>query len=132
MIAESKPIPPEDGQPSVTGVNGRGKDGRFAPGNKAAKGNPHFKRMAELRGILLNAVTDSDLEEVAQTLIGQAKAGDIDSIKELFNRVLGKVIEAPSEPADDDTINIRTTPDALRDLISAAGKRYIGTDGGST
>jgi len=30
-------------EPSPTGPNGRDKSGRFAPGNKLAKGNPHAR-----------------------------------------------------------------------------------------
>jgi hypothetical protein len=34
---------------STTASNGRGQRGRFAPGNRAAKGNPHARRVARFR-----------------------------------------------------------------------------------
>jgi len=81
--------------PKSNGQNGRTPGGRFTKGNKGGPGNPFARRVAELRAVLLNAVTDQDLKEVVTTLIGQAKAGDVASIKELLQRLLG-----PAESLD--------------------------------
>ena len=76
-------------QPSPTGGNGRGGNGRFAPGNKLAKGNPFARRVARLRSALLKAVSPADLREVVAALLRQAKAGDVPATRELLQRLLG-------------------------------------------
>ena len=75
--------------PSTTASNGRGERGRFGPGNKYAKGNPHARRVARLRAELLRTVTPADMREVATALLNQAKAGDVAAAKELLQRLLG-------------------------------------------
>lgn len=75
--------------PSTTGSNGRGGGGRFAPGNKLARGNPHAKRVARLRSALLKAVSPADLREVVTALLTSAKGGDVPAAKELLQRLLG-------------------------------------------
>lgn len=79
--------------PSPTAVNGRGPGGRFAPGNRAARGNPHARQVARLRSTLLKAVTPQQLKSVVQALIREAEAGNVPAIKELFERTLGKPVE---------------------------------------
>ena len=44
--------------PSPTASNGRNGNGRFAPGNSIANGNPHAKRIGQLRSALIEAVSD--------------------------------------------------------------------------
>lgn len=75
--------------PSTTASNGRGSNGKFGPGNKVAKGNPFAKRVARLRSALFKAVSPNDLHDVLAALLMQAKAGDVASIKELLQRLLG-------------------------------------------
>ena len=75
--------------PSTNGTNGRGPGGRFAAGNSGGPGNPLAKRVARLRSALLRSVSPQDLVEVAQTLLRQAKSGDVASIRELLQRTLG-------------------------------------------
>src|SRR4051812_46143730 len=79
--------------PSTTGSNGRGKGGRFGPGNKYARGNPHARRVARLRAELLRAITPADVRDVALALLNQAKAGDVAAAKELLQRLLGPPVE---------------------------------------
>jgi hypothetical protein len=81
--------------PSTTEPNGRGGNGRFTPGNKHARGNPHAKRVARLRSALLKAVSPADLREVVVALLSAAKAGDVAAARELLQRLLG-----PPEAAD--------------------------------
>jgi hypothetical protein len=75
--------------PSTTASNGRVATGKFGPGNRCAKGNPFAKRVARLRSALFKAVTPADLNDVVASLLKQAKAGDVASIKELLQRLLG-------------------------------------------
>jgi hypothetical protein len=76
--------------PSPNGANGRQANGRFAPGNAGGPGNPHGRRVAQLRAVLLETVTDDDLRAVVQRLVGLAKSGHVPAIRELLDRLLGK------------------------------------------
>ena len=64
--------------PAPTASNGRDGNGRFAPGNRFANGNPHAKRIGQLRSALIEMAT----------------AGDIQAIREVLLRVLGRPQEA--------------------------------------
>jgi len=75
-------------------ITDRDERGRFLPGNKAATGNPHAKRVAELRSALLEAVTAEDLTAVVRALVTAAKQGDVAAARVLFERVLGRPLEA--------------------------------------
>lgn len=70
--------------------NGRDKAGKFTPGNKFAKGNPANRKVQVLREEMLRAITPEDIREVIASLIAQAKAGDLDAIREFLNRAVGK------------------------------------------
>lgn len=84
--------------PSPKGDNGKGRDaaGRFAPGWKGGPGNPYAARVAKLRALILDAVTEGDLKAIVRVLVQQAKAGDIVAARELLNRLIGR-----PGPADD-------------------------------
>ncbi len=56
--------------------NGRGKAGKFAPGNKIGRGNPHARRMAEMRNALTAAMTPEKMAALGERLYGAAIAGD--------------------------------------------------------
>jgi len=87
--------------PSRTECNGdRDGTGRFTAGNKAAKGNPFARRMARLRSVLLDSVTDEDLRTVSAKLIDLAKGGDLAAVKLLLAYSVGK----PDVPVDPDTV----------------------------
>src|SRR4051812_7589614 len=79
--------------PSANGSNGRTSSGQFAKGNAGGPGNPHAKRVAELRAILLDAVTDEDVKEIVNGLVGRAKAGDTAATKEVLDRVVGRPLQ---------------------------------------
>ena len=75
--------------PSATEDNGRDETGRFGPGNRFAKGNPHAKRVAQLRSAMLEAVSEDDLRQVITSMLSRAKAGDVPAAKVLLERVMG-------------------------------------------
>ena len=75
--------------PSTNGANGRGAAGRFAKGNAGGPGSPHACYVAKLCAALFRSVKSSDLRDVVAILLRQAKAGDVASIKELLQRLLG-------------------------------------------
>ncbi len=83
----------------------RGEGGRYLPGTKGGPGNPHPKKVARLRTKLFEWVTDDDLKEVIDELVAMAKGGDIQAIKELLDRMLGKAnqpIEVEGEESSDE------------------------------
>ena len=80
--------------PSPNGDNGRDESGRFTPGNPGGPGNPHAAQVGRLRSALLDAVTPEDMRAVALALVEKARAGDIAAARVLFDRVLGKPVEA--------------------------------------
>jgi len=89
--------------------NGRTVSGQFAKGNAGGPGNPHGKRVADLRAALLEAVTPEDIRAVAHTLVKRAKMGEVQAIRELFDRLLGK----PQQGGDgDESGTVRRGPTA--------------------
>jgi len=81
--------------PSPNGANGeRDGAGRFVAGNPGGPGNPYARRVARLRKVLLDAVTEDDVREVVGALVRQAKSGDVAAVRELLTRVVGKPVEA--------------------------------------
>jgi hypothetical protein len=77
--------------PSTNGPNGgRNAGGRFAAGNRGGPGNPHAKRTAAIRGLLLDSVSDDDLRAIIAKLVEMAKDGDLAAARELLDRMLGK------------------------------------------
>ena len=78
-------------EPTTNGDNGeRGEDGRFLPGNAGGPGNPYAKKVAELRGSLISAITHEDIEEIIRSQVEKAKQGDTVPAKFILERVLGR------------------------------------------
>lgn len=114
-------MPDRNPQPSPNGQTaraGRTSTGRFAPGNPGGPGNPHGRRSAWFRERLLEAVTDRDIQAVVRALVSKAKAGDIAAIRELLNRLLGRVPEAP----DADAIEPPTMPSMSEEALQAMAR----------
>lgn len=89
--------PSKNLEPSLNG-DGRDDGGKFSGGNKGGPGNPLAKQVNMLRAQLLKAVTVEDIKAIGERLVDNAKAGDIQSIKELFDRLFGK----PNGPMQSD------------------------------
>lgn len=80
-------------KPSTTepnGATGRDASGRFARGNKAAKGNPMAARVAQIRVALIEALTTDDVRAIVRALISRAKKGDVAAAREILDRAIGK------------------------------------------
>lgn len=107
--------------PSPNGTNGRCGNGRFAVGNAGGPGNPHVARVAKLRAVLLDAVTEDDLRAVVAKLVGLAKCGDIAAIKLLLERTIGKPPQSIELVADVDLPRQETSEEihARLDAIAA-------------
>src|SRR5262249_52948459 len=104
--------------PFANGSNGagdRGPGGRFALGNKAARGpsNPFGRQVAALRQILVNAVTPDDVRAVAAKLLEQSKAGDVPSAKLLLAYIVGnpEAVRDPDTQDLDELSLVRALPD---------------------
>jgi hypothetical protein len=91
------------GEQAPAADNGRDARGRFTAGNAGGPGNPFARRVAELRKVLLETVTDDELRIVAGQLMVKAKFGDLAAIKLLFQYVLGK----PAATVDPDMLDVQ-------------------------
>src|SRR5260370_25420622 len=94
---------PELETPPPAEDSGRDALGRFTKGNPGGAGNPFARRVAARRSVLLECVTDKDMEHVACELVVQAKMGNLAAIKLLFQYVLGK----PAATVDPDTLDLQ-------------------------
>lgn len=75
---------------TVADGNGRDRCGRFATGNKLARGNPMNRRVQRLRVALLQAVGTDDVRQVVKALLAKAMKGDVAAATLLFDRLLGR------------------------------------------
>jgi hypothetical protein len=78
--------------PSPNGPNGRDAAGRFAPGWRGGPGNPHARKVAQLRSALLAKVKSKDMREMIAALLAEAKAGNV-AAAQVIERTLGKPVE---------------------------------------
>jgi hypothetical protein len=76
-------------QPSANGGNGRDANGRWARGNPGGPGNPLSKKVQSIRVALVSAVTPEAIRAIVQTLLQQAKDGDVAAAKVVFDRACG-------------------------------------------
>ena len=90
-MAKKKKKSTKKSTPLATASNGRGKNGKFIAGNSAAKGNPHAKKVAKLRSIMLGATSEADMRAITRKMISLAKGGDIAAAKLVWDRLLGSV-----------------------------------------
>jgi hypothetical protein len=75
----------------------RGPGGKFLRGHSIkSPGNPHFNKIAEYRRIIQTAVTPEDLRRVMLRLKRLALDGDMDAIRELLTRMVGKATASPA------------------------------------
>ena len=72
---------------------GRTKGGRFTKGNTFGQGNPAVRRTAEYRKAIADALTPAELKKVFQALIKKAKEGNVQAIKEVLDRAIGKPVQ---------------------------------------
>ncbi len=83
--------------PSPTATDGtlvnRDEHGRFIQGNKAAKGNPYAKRVAQLRSAMMDAVTAGDVRAVIARMIELAKGGDVAAAKLVLEHACGRPLQ---------------------------------------
>lgn len=111
-------------EPSPADRNGRRSNGRFAAGNQLGRGNPMQKRVQLLRVELLKTVRPHDMAEIVAKLVALAKSGDLQAIKEVFDRTIGKPSQAAefgATTSSNDGFNPWTTKEELeRHLLKRA------------
>jgi hypothetical protein len=95
---------------------GRTANGRFAKGNGGGPGNPFGRKLARFRQLLLDAITDDDIERVAKLLIEKSLAGDLAAVKLLLQYAIGK----PQVVAEPDRVDIDEWELARDRVIPAA------------
>jgi len=88
------------------GENGqcRTAGGQFAKGNAGGPGNPYARRVAQLRKLMLEAVSEDDVRAIIAALVKRAKAGDLSAAREILNRLVGK--PGYIEQADPDRVDL--------------------------
>jgi hypothetical protein len=82
--------------------SGRNRNGTFKKGNAGGPGNPFGRRLAELRRIVLSAVTEEQMRRATEILIEKALGGELAALKMLFQYTLGK----PHEAVNPDRVDI--------------------------
>ena len=85
-----RPPEAEISVPTPIGNEGRDNKGRFAKGNKGGPGHPLSGRVNQLRSMLLEAITEDDLNAIVKQLVTKARGGELTAITEILNRLLGK------------------------------------------
>ncbi len=108
--------------PSPAASNGRDSQGRFTPNNTFGKGNPHAKRVQEVRSALMSAVTDEDVKAIVAKMVERAKNGDVAAAKEVLDRLVGRpaspvVIGEPEDAGAYDASHPSASIQALQDHI---------------
>jgi hypothetical protein len=108
-----------NGRPTAPGdKDGRdGATGRFTPGNSFGRGNPHARRVAQLRSALFDVVTEDRLKRIAAKLCDLAEGGDVAAAKLVLLYVLGR----PAAAADPDRLDL----DAWQMLDEAPSRAQV-------
>ena len=80
-------------EPSPNGANGgRDDGGRWAKGNSGGPGNPHARKVGQLRSAMIRAVSAGDVRAVIGALLKTAKGGDVAAARALLEYTVGKPI----------------------------------------
>lgn len=107
------------------GINPEFQDehGRFKAGNKA--GNHYInRRYHEIKTLIIKNVTDQEIVDIVKTAVEQAKDGDSEARKWLFERLIGKpkeqdAMDATTAAGWNIVINV-SEPPAVKRVINEA------------
>ena len=78
-----------------TPKSGHDAKGRWAKGNPGGPGNPFARKVAQLRKVIINRVTEEDLLAITEALLAKAKEGSVGAAKLLLAYGIGKPASAP-------------------------------------
>ena len=84
---------PANGDSVTPRYSGRAPNGTFARGNQAAKGNPAFRRMMELRKSLLEAADSETVQALFRKLAELGLAGDVAAIRLYLEYACGRATQ---------------------------------------
>ncbi len=85
---------------------GRDNKGRFAPGHKLSPVINEIKaRYLTLRNASLRAVTEHDVNDVVQKILGMAKGGDLGAARLLFQFVISNNVTDQTVEKHDEDMN---------------------------
>jgi hypothetical protein len=73
---------------------GRAANGQFAKGNTLGKGNPFYRRLAEVRAHSIAEISPSEVRAIMRKLLDLGMAGDVAAISILLRYVIGKPAKA--------------------------------------
>src|SRR5205814_4344296 len=76
-------------------TDGREANGRWAKGNPGGPGNPFARRVAALRKVIIDRLTEEDLLAITEALLAKAKEGSVSAAKLLLAYGIGKPASAP-------------------------------------
>lgn len=85
--------------PLATESAGQDHLGRFTPGNKLAKGNPHAKIVAKNRSFFMDCGSRQDVEESYKELMKLVRKGNLQAIMFHIEQLCGKA--ATSEGSEE-------------------------------
>lgn len=75
----------------------RNEKGQFVPGHKKTNGSgesPYARKARQLREALIAAISEKDIQEIIETQLKKAKAGNTEAVNLVLNRALGKPIQS--------------------------------------
>jgi hypothetical protein len=129
-------------EPSPNGTVGRDSSGRFTRDNPGGPGNPYARRVSDFRNVLLEAVSDDDLYDIARTLFERGKAGDVMACRELLDRLMGKAkatlaIENEPERTEEEIhaklrVLLERNPDLTEEIAEIGGVHLLSGEVGGT
>ena len=90
----SKPRPTEAAAQTPSAA-GHEANGRFARGNPGGPGNPFARRVAALRKVIIDNVSEEDLPAITEALKAKAKGGNVAAAKLLLAYAIGKPASLP-------------------------------------
>jgi hypothetical protein len=97
-----------------TAQSGRDGKGRFARGNKGGPGNPFNRRVAALRQLLVERVSDDDLAAIVDRLVQKAREGDVSAARLVLSYAVGR----PTSAVDPDELDIQEMSIFTREALT--------------
>ena len=122
------PVESPDPTPPPTDRDTRG---RFAPGNRASRGNAVWRRQGELHRAVREAIKDADLHRVFAAMFEAATKGDVAAASLLVSYAIGRPREAEPSFAPVDLPKMDScggVHDALQVVTAGAASGYVPLD----
>ena len=110
--------------------SGRDDQGRFAKGNPGGPGNPQARHATALRHAAQSAVSSDHMSALMRKALRMALEGNLQAMRIVFERTLGRPIEGPTEtdPIDIEPPRMQTAAEcnaAVEHIIDGVVKGTI-------